>query len=104
MPPRTLNDEDVELVNAAFEPYVHQYPNARFDAYRQNSASLRIRIIDPRFASLGLAERERDVWDLLRSLPDDVFTQITMLLLLSPDEADRSFANQDFENPLPSEL
>jgi hypothetical protein len=33
-----------------------------------------------------------------------VFVNITMLLLLTPEEATKSFASQEFDHPIPSRL
>jgi hypothetical protein len=49
-------------------------------------------------------EREPEIWELLQQLPDDVFVNITMLLLLTPEEAEKSFASQEFEHPIPSQV
>jgi hypothetical protein len=37
-------------------------------------------------------------------LPEEVVAEITVLLLLTPDEAKKSVGNVDFENPIPSRL
>jgi hypothetical protein len=84
--------------------YDHQHPNAKIDAYRQNSASIRLRIVDPEFESLDRVQREELIWDILGGLPEAIRSQITLLLLLTPKEASCSFANFEFDNPLPSTL
>jgi hypothetical protein len=61
-------------------------------------------VIDPDFAELSKADRGRVVWPYLRKLPEDVQGDITVLLLLSPEEMVGSFANHDFENPARSRL
>ena len=97
-------DPAVQCVLNALKPYEDQHPNAEIVAYRQNSVSIRIRIVDPDFQGADRVEREKAVWPFLERLPDDVLADITILLLITPDEAGKSFANHDFENPLPSGL
>lgn len=65
---------------------------------------MRIRIIDPAFAGLSRAEREEEVWAALDNLPDDAIAEISLLLLLTPDEAKKSFASYEFDHPIPSRL
>jgi hypothetical protein len=38
------------------------------------------------------------VWPLLHALDEDVLGDLTMLLLLSPEERETSIANRDFED------
>jgi hypothetical protein len=73
-------------------------------AYRQNPFSLRARIIDPDFAGVGLAERHDAVWRLLEGLPEESQSQMSVLLLLTPEETAQSMANLEFDHPTPSDL
>jgi stress-induced morphogen len=79
-----------------------QFPNSR--AYQYNPASIRVRIIDDRFSRKSNPERESLVVPLLEELPEDLQADITILLLLAPDEAEGSMMNVEFENPSPSLL
>ena len=97
-------DTDVKSVYDVLEAYKVLHGSARVTCYRQNSASIRIRIIDPDFQDSDRVKRDDTLWEILGRLPEDVQSQITMLLLLTPDEAQTSFANMDFENPIPSRL
>ena len=78
------------------------------DAYRYNSASIRVRIIDSRFAGKSAEERDELVEPLLAQLPEETQADIINLLTLSPGEPDESFkarfANEEFENPSRSML
>jgi hypothetical protein len=49
-------------------------------------------------------EREPAVWKLLHQLPEEVFVNITMLLLLTPAETEDSLASQEFDHPVPSRV
>jgi stress-induced morphogen len=95
---------DIPEIMEALEPYQRSHPGARIRSYRQNSASIRIRIIDPDFQGMDRAERHDLVWDILESLSEDILSDITILLLLTPKEVKTSFANMDFENPIPCRL
>lgn len=80
----------------------------RTDAYRYNSASIRVRVIDDRFAGKSVEERDAMVEPLLEQLPEATQAEIMNLLTLSPDELTRSsrhlLVNEEFEDPSPSML
>jgi len=73
-------------------------------AYRYNSASIRVRVIDERFRDKSKAERERMVDPVVAQLPDEIQSDITVLLLLAPQETTTSLMNLEFERPTPSRL
>ena len=85
-----------------------QFPNV--EAYRHNTFSIRVRVIDPRFAGLNAAERDALVAPLLATLPEDIEREILLLLTLTPDETEPSnlsrysLLNLEFEDPRPSTL
>jgi acid stress-induced BolA-like protein IbaG/YrbA len=74
----------------------------RAEAYRYNSASIRVRVIDSRFAGQSRTEREEQVLPLIRQLPEETQADVMILLMLTPDELARSLMNLEFENPTPS--
>ncbi len=83
----------------------------RVDAYRYNSASLRVRVIDERFESVPREERDRIVEPFIDDLPPSTQSDMISLVLLAPSEIDqpsdtfREFIlNTEFENPSPSML
>lgn len=80
----------------------------RTDAYRYNSASIRVRVIDPRFEGLAAEERDSMVEPLLKQLPEEIQADIMNLITLSPSEASgsskMSLVNLEFEDPSPSRL
>lgn len=94
-----LHDEDVKKVLAGLERYKKDHPRATIDAYRQNPASIRIRIIDPDFERMNPIERDDLVWRYLDRLPDRLVSQVTMLVLITDKEAEDSWANWEFEDP-----
>jgi hypothetical protein len=97
-------DSAVQQVLDTLTAYDNRHAKESIEAYRQNSASIRVRILDPDFHGLDRAEREDLIWAILDQLPDGIRSQITQLLLLTPGEASSSFANFEFENPIPSNL
>lgn len=98
------SDTQVETVRSALAEYTDSHPDAQIDVRRQNPVSIRIRIIDPSFAGMTRVDREPPVWKLLQTLPEDVFACVTMLLLITPSEVPTSFANMEFDDPVPSRL
>ena len=80
----------------------------RTDAYRYNSASLRIRVIDPRFEGLSAEQRDALVEPLLDELDPRTQADIVNLITRSPSELSgtgrRSLANFEFDEPSPSTL
>ncbi len=74
------------------------------DSYRYNSASIRVRIIDDRFATGNRDKWETIVEKDLVTLPEETRRDIVYLLLLAPSELAFSTLNAEFENPSPSML
>lgn len=85
------------------------------DAYRYNSASIRVRVVDPRFEGKSDAERDSMVEPVLKQLPTQIQADIINLLTLSPNETTISpqdpskslrgpLLNLEFEDPSPSGL
>jgi hypothetical protein len=84
--------------------YLPNHPQASIGVYRYNSASIRVRIIDPDFAGKDIVEREAEVLPIIRDMSDRVQDQITMLLLITPEEGKRSLLSAEFDDPRPSTL
>lgn len=101
---RDKSDDCVRAVADALRKYEEQHPRADIVVYRQNSVSVRARIVDPDLGGLSKADRHDVVWTYLQDLPEDQQSEISVLLLLTPEEAGLSFANDEFEHPLPSRL
>jgi len=99
-----LAKQEEKLILKALKPYLAAHPKARVEMYRRGKFILRIRIIDPDFGGMDRFERDDLVWSYLDQIPGDITQDITMLLLLTPDETSDSFANLDFEKPLPLEV
>jgi hypothetical protein len=87
------------------------FPNA--DAYRYNSASLRVRVIAPGFEGLSVDQRYGMVEPILEKLPDRTQADILQLLIFAPsdlalEETAKGLRNRalnmEFEEPSPSIL
>lgn len=94
---------------------------ARVDAYRYNSASIRVRVIDPGFEGLSDEERDVRVEKVLDQIPSErTRGDILLLLTLTPSEATvdaaklspsaragvlrKLWLNASFEDPEPDEF
>jgi YD repeat-containing protein len=98
-------DKSVQrILKTLIDQYGSQHPSAKVEAYRYNSASIRIRITDPDFKGLDRVEREEAVWPIIETLPEDDREQITVLLLITPKEKKSSFMSMEFDNPVRSSL
>jgi stress-induced morphogen len=98
-------DAQIDKVRSLLDKnYRKDHPDAVIDVYKRNKYSIRIRIIDPSFAGKDDVAREEEVLSILKKLPNETFTNITMLLLLTPGETRDSFGNVDFEHPQSSRL
>ncbi|SIO59835.1 hypothetical protein SAMN05444166_6183 [Singulisphaera sp. GP187] len=98
------SDGVIECMIEALRAYEADHPHSKIDIYRQNSVSIRVRIIDSSFANQNKIERSKDVWKYLNLLPDEVQSDLSTLILLTPEETSHSFANLEFEDPVPSNL
>lgn len=97
-------DAQVQTILDILTEYEQLHPQAQIEGQRLSDVSIRLRIVDPDFQGKDRIDREPEIWSLLTKLPEDIFTNITMLLLLTPDEAARSLASQEFDHPIPSQL
>lgn len=101
---RGRSDDVLRQLATALGRYQAEHPNAEIAVARQNSAAVRVRIVDPDFAGMDRVDRHERAWSYLAALPEAVLSQVTMLLLLLPEEQESSFANREFEHPVRSGL
>jgi stress-induced morphogen len=97
-------DTQVQQVLDILTAYERAHPQAQIEGRRHNPVSIRLRIIDPDFQGLDRVEREPAIWKLLHRLPEEVLVNVTMLLLLTPEEAETYWASKEFDHPIPSRL
>jgi hypothetical protein len=97
----TRTVEDV-LQRAGFE---------QVDAYRYNSASIRVRVIDRRFEGMPREQRDGMVEPHLEQLPERTQADIVTLFTFAPSETQHTpktfrefMLNSEFEAPSPSML
>ncbi len=81
------------------------------DCYRYNSASIRVRVIDPRFEGMSREKRDAMVEQWLDKLPPETQRDIVTLFTFAPSEIERTpttfreyMLNTEFDNPSPSML
>ena len=99
---RTLETEKVEeYLKEHFQDFHPDFPPL---AYRYNPASIRVRVVSDLFRDKSRGEREDMVLPLIRKLPKRIREDITILLLLPPEELTESMMNLEFEHPSPSAL
>ena len=84
---------------------------ANVEAYRYNSASIRVRVIDPRFEGLAPEKRDAMVEPHLEKLPEQTQADIISLFTFAPSELQQTpqtlrqfLLNTEFEDPSPSML
>lgn len=83
----------------------------KVDSYRYNSASIRLRVIDPRFEGLPIDKREAMLDPHLAKLPERTQADIMNLFAFAPSELAQTaktmrtfLLNTEFEDPSPSML
>ena len=102
---RAVKDTATKQIERALaEGYLPNHPEASLTVYRYNSASIRVRVIDPDFEGRDLVDRETEILPIIRKLPDDLQDQITMLFLVTPRESKRSSLSAEFDHPAPARL
>lgn len=81
------------------------------DAYRYNSASIRVRVIDSRFEGLSPEKRDAMVEPHLDQFPERTQADIMNLFTFAPSELQQSpnrlrefMNNREFDDPSPSML
>jgi stress-induced morphogen len=97
-------DPVLKQIVKALKQYAEGHPKAEIEVYRHNNVSVRIRIIDPTFKGMSRAQREVDLWAILNELPEEVVQDISLLILLTPVEAKKSFASMEFDDPIPARI
>ena len=98
-------DSEVQALKDALDAYEAAHLGAQAALYRHNPASIRLRVIDHRFEGMTKSRRHADVWDFLTvRVKEDTLADVSQLLTLAPAELKMSFANFEFEDPIPSKL
>ena len=81
------------------------------DCYRYNSASIRVRVIDPGFEGMPREKRDAMVEPYLDQLPPETQRDIVTLFTFAPSDLERTpttfkeyMLNTEFDDPSPSLL
>jgi hypothetical protein len=83
-------DAGVQAILDVLAGWKKEHAKAQIDAYRLYPFTVRVRIIDPDFRDIDRIERHDAVWRLLDRLPEEVASDIGMLVLVTPGEKKRS--------------
>lgn len=98
------SDGVLDRIIEALRGYEVNHPTAEIALYRHDPVSVWIRIIDSDFAGRSKSERSNEVWKYLDALPEVVQSDLSTVILLTPEEIGKSLANIEFEDPVPSIL
>ncbi|HEV3081160.1 MAG TPA: hypothetical protein VGY66_15380 [Gemmataceae bacterium] len=97
---------ETRMVEDHLRPHFEQV-----DAYRYNSASIRVRVIDSRFEGMSRERRDAMVEEQLDKLPPETQRDIVTLFTFAPSELTRTpmtirefMQNTEFENYSPPAL
>ena len=99
------HDKAVSALQDALDKYEDKHPGADASLYRQNCASIRLRVIDPRFDGMTKSRRHAYVWEFLaKQVPKDTLSEVSLVLAVTREELGSSFANFEFDHPSRSQL
>jgi hypothetical protein len=102
---RGRGDPAVNAVKAALEAYIAEHPGATAEVYRYNSAAIRVRVTDDRFARVSFAKRHDGLWDYISTrVPDEVMSEVSFLIAVTSTERDRELSSVEFDHPSRSRL
>ena len=100
----SMKNAESELVENVLGKYFQ-----KVDAYRLNSASIRVRIVDEQFKGKSDRRRNQLAEKRLKELPKEISDDIMVLITITPEEVEdtpdtiHGCLNYDFENP-PTDL
>lgn len=89
----------VDEIAESLAHYERDHPQADVNVYRLTAYSVRIRVIDPGFVGVGRVARHERLWAYLNKISEEAQCDISMLLLLAPEEQEDSASNWKFEHP-----
>ena len=93
---RGHSDPVIEEIISALKIFEADHPNARIELYRRDRFSVLIRMIDEDFSSQNRAERNHNVWKYFDLLSEETQSDISSLILLTPEETSTSISSIDF--------
>ena len=95
-------DTVMKQIGKSLKPYNDAHPTANIELDRWSNVSVRIRIIDQDFRGKSRSDREMEIWPLFDVLSEDAVADVSMLLLITPEEKDESLASFEFDHPTKS--
>src|SRR4051812_37939693 len=95
-----VTDHVLDEVINVLRAYETQHPHAEIEGYREDSASIRIRIVDPDFKGISRIDRHNKIWDILDHLSEETLNHLSILVLVTPEEKPKSIASLDFDDPV----
>lgn len=101
---RGREDDQLNQVRDALQSYQDSRRNAEIPFYEQNPHSIRICIIDASFRTRPVQDREEEIWWELSDVDDATYGNVTLLVMLGPEEAKDSLLYLGFMHPLPPQL
>jgi len=102
---RGQQDPAVTKLQQVLQEYESANPGATVTLYRQNSGSIRVRILDERFSGLSKGQRHDQAWKFIADrIGDEDIQEISVLLLLTPGEQRSSLMNLEFDDPVRSSI
>jgi len=81
------------------EHFLHFPPDYPPKAYRADSTTIHVRIVDSSFQHVAWVDRYDAVLPVIRLLPVKTQRDILLLVLFAPDEVQGSGLNYEFEHP-----
>ena len=97
-------DDGVRHCVAVLERYVTDRPGACAEVYRHGRYSIRIRVVWDGFRRTPAGSRIIPFLDTVKALPDEVISDIALVVLVTPQELGRGHLNEEFDNPYTPEL
>jgi len=95
-------DDAVESVANVLGEFEQTHSSAESYVYRYNPAAIRVKIVDPVFHGRSKGERHDYALRFLDRLPDEVMSQVSVLLCLEPGES--SMLDLEFVDPTRAQL
>jgi stress-induced morphogen len=96
-------DPTLSEIQQCLEAYQRDHPQSELAFYRRSPRSVRIRVIDPRFAGMRRVERHREISRYLAPLVLETKNAIGLVVAVTPSELTSSGSNREFEDPSPAE-
>jgi stress-induced morphogen len=92
-------DDALASIQSRLEQYQQAHPEAEITLYRRGGFSVRIRVIDPTFEGMTRPDRHREIWTVLRGLPEQISNQLGILIPVAPSEVSTSGTLREFGPP-----